>query len=90
MADEEALKMSQVRRNGLLRTGSLWPCIVMHGLWDCAAFLVAMSSPQDPAHSTAPAAMTSLAPILLVLPNALYGLWLMRHVGKVNATMENP
>lgn len=34
--------------------------------------------------------MTSLAPILLVLPNALYGLWLMRHVGKVSATTENP
>jgi hypothetical protein len=34
--------------------------------------------------------MTGLAPILLVLPNALYGLWLMRHVGRVNSTMENP
>ena len=30
-----------------LRTGSLWPCIVIHGLWDCAAFLLAMSSPKD-------------------------------------------
>jgi hypothetical protein len=32
----------------------------------------------------------NLAPILLVLPNALYGLWLMRHVAKVKATTENP
>jgi membrane protease YdiL (CAAX protease family) len=73
-----------------LRTGSLWPCILIHGLWDCAAFLVAMSSPKGPAISTAPADAMSLAPILLVLPNALYGLWLMRHVGKVLATTENP
>ena len=73
-----------------LRTGSLWPCIVVHGLWDCAAFLLAMASPKDPVPSTAPADAMSLAPILLVLPNALYGLWLMRHVGKVTATTESP
>lgn len=73
-----------------LRTGSLWPCIVVHGLWDCAAFLVAMSSPRDSPASAVPLEGTSLAPILLVLPNALYGLWLMRPVGKVSATSENP
>jgi uncharacterized protein len=73
-----------------LRTGSLWPSILIHGLWDCAAFLLAMSSPKDMATSAAPAGAMSLAPILLVLPNALYGLWLMRHLGKVNATKENP
>ena len=73
-----------------LRTGSLWPCVVIHGLWDCAAFLLAMSSPEDAATGTAPGVAMSLAPILLVLPNALYGLWLMRHVGKVNAKTEMP
>lgn len=71
-----------------LRTGSLWPCIVIHGLWDCAAFLVAMSSATDQTASTAPAGATSLAPILLVLPNALYGLWLMRHIGASSAMKE--
>jgi membrane protease YdiL (CAAX protease family) len=71
-----------------LRTGSLFPCIVVHGLWDCAAFLVALSSASDPAGSTAPADPTSLAPILLVLPNAIYGLWLMRHIGTSSATKE--
>lgn len=73
-----------------LRTGSLWSCIVIHGLWDCAAFLVVLSSRGDPATSTAPADAASLAPILLVLPNALYGLWLMRHLGKLSATKEYP
>ncbi len=32
----------------------------------------------------------SLPPILLVLPNALHGLWLLRHVGTVGATTEKP
>jgi membrane protease YdiL (CAAX protease family) len=73
-----------------LRTGSLWPCIVIHGLWDCAAFLVVMSSAKGVATSSTPTDGMSLAPILLVLPNALYGLWLMRHVAKVKATTENP
>ncbi len=35
-----------------LRTGSLWPSIAVHGLWDGAAFLVALSSAQDPGAST--------------------------------------
>jgi len=73
-----------------LRTGSLWPSIVIHGLWDCAAFLLAMSSANDVATGAAPKGAMSLAPILLVLPNALYGLWLMRHLGKVNARTEYP
>jgi uncharacterized protein len=71
-----------------LRTGSLWPCIVVHGLWDWAAFLVLLSSAQDPAASAAPADPTSLAPILLVLPNALYGLWLMRHLLRSGAMKQ--
>jgi uncharacterized protein len=73
-----------------LRTGSLWPPIVIHGLWDCAAFLLAMSSPKDTATAAEPTGAMSLAPILLVLPNALYGLWLMRHVGQVSPTTEKP
>jgi uncharacterized protein len=72
-----------------LRTGSLWPCVVVHGLWDCAAFLLALSSLPDPAGSSvAPTGAMSLAPILVVLPNALYGLWLMRHINTLNDTME--
>jgi len=48
-----------------------------------------LSSAKDQATSTAPADPTSLAPILLVLPNALYGLWLLRDAGKVITTTEN-
>lgn len=71
-----------------LRTGSLWPCIVIHGLWDGAAFLLALSSAQVPAASAALTEPASLAPILLVLPNALYGSWLMRHIGAPSTTKE--
>jgi uncharacterized protein len=70
-----------------LRTGSLWPCIIVHGLWDFATFAVAASrsvAPQADA-SGGPVTLTTFVPILLVLPNALYGLWLMRHIGKTHA-----
>lgn len=73
-----------------LRTGSLWPSIVVHGLWDWAAFMAALASAKDPAAAAAPTGAMSLAPILLVLPNGLYGLWLMRHLGQPDATQESP
>lgn len=72
-----------------LRTGSLWPSIVIHGLWDWAAFMAALASAKDPATHAAPAGAASLAPILLVLPNGLYGLWLMRHLSQPDATEES-
>jgi membrane protease YdiL (CAAX protease family) len=75
-----------------LRTGSLWPCIVVHGGWDFAVFLVALSQPTPgpgaQADSAAALGPMSLAPILLVLPNALYGLWLMRHIRRTHAQPE--
>ena len=71
-----------------LRTGSLWPCIIVHGLWDFATFTVAASRSSDaPAISSGgPLTLTTFVPILLVLPNALYGLWLMRHIGRTHST----
>jgi membrane protease YdiL (CAAX protease family) len=73
-----------------LRTGSLWPCIVVHGLWDFATFAVAASSSAQPhaAASGGPDTLTTIVPILLVLPNALYGLWLMRNISKTHAQPE--
>jgi membrane protease YdiL (CAAX protease family) len=73
-----------------LRTDSLWPCIVVHGLWDFATFTIAASRnvESQAGASGAPGPLTTLLPILLVLPNALYGLWLMRHIGKTHAQPE--
>jgi membrane protease YdiL (CAAX protease family) len=70
-----------------LRTGSLWPPILVHGLWDFATFTVGVSAGgESPAGIDGAAlGLKAFLPILLVLPNALYGLWLMRHIGRTHA-----
>jgi len=65
----------------LLRTGSLWTVIVFHGLWDCATFLIVLGAGQQGAEPP-PEAGGLLMPVLLVLPGALYALWLLRKVHK--------
>jgi len=73
-----------------LRTGSLWPCIVVHGLWDFATFTVAAARSGEAQASSGGGPMTLMTfmSILLVLPNALYGLWLMRHIGETQAQAD--
>jgi membrane protease YdiL (CAAX protease family) len=79
-----------------LRTGSLWPPIVIHGLWDFATFTLGAAA-GGAHHGSLPAealatpeltGLTQLAPVLLVLPNAAYGLWLMRDIGRTHADPE--
>ena len=74
-----------------LRTGSLWPCIIVHGLWDFATFTVAAARSGESQASSGGGPMTlmTFVPILLVLPNALYGLWLMRHIGKTHTQADS-
>lgn len=62
------------------RTGSLWPGIAVHALWDFSLFL--MPRGEGPALASG-AAM--LLPMALALPNFLYGLFLMRRVGAAPA-----
>ena len=64
-----------------VRTRSLWPGILTHGLYDGALFiLTAGPAPAaDAAHPLAAAAY--LLPIALVTPNFLYGLYLLRPSG---------
>ncbi|QPM92214.1 CPBP family intramembrane glutamic endopeptidase [Pseudooceanicola algae] len=67
----------------LLRTGSLWPCILFHAAWDFSLILLTVSAPEQES-PTAVADINPLlllAPVLLILPNALYALWMMRHAG---------
>ena len=73
-----------------LRTGSLWPCIIVHGLWDFATFTVAAARSGESHASSSGGPMTAMTfvPILLVLPNALYGLWLMRRIGQTHAQAD--
>jgi hypothetical protein len=75
-----------------LRTGSLWPPILVHALWDFATFTVAATSGGNASHGTLPAeaslpatgAFTALLQVLIVLPNAVYGLWLMRGIDRTH------
>lgn len=62
-----------------LRTRSIYPAMLIHGLWDFAVFIMSLSvtataataSPGNPAFA-----------LLMPLPLTLYGLWLLRGIGK--------
>jgi len=59
-----------------IRTGSLWPGIVLHGLWDAGLFLMGLSvTPDSGSEGGAPA----WSGALIVAPFALYAIWLLRH-----------
>lgn len=68
-----------------LRTGSIWPPMLLHGLWDFATFTLGASAQGGPPDATAPSTMMMFFPILLVLPNAIYALYLMRNIARDNA-----
>ncbi len=64
----------------LIRTGSLWVPIAYHALWDLGTFVVsAGGSKSGPALDLSHGWMWSV-PLLLVLPNFLYALYLLRKV----------
>ncbi len=76
-----------------LRTGSLWPPIIVHALWDFATFTLGASVGHATSHGPLPVEavtpppgsdLTQFVPILLVLPNAIYGFWLMRDIGRTH------
>jgi membrane protease YdiL (CAAX protease family) len=72
-----------------LRTGSLWPAIITHGLWDFGIFVMGAAGGEPAGPQTAQTSFQMLAPMLLVLPNAVYALWLLRHVGRTHARPED-
>jgi membrane protease YdiL (CAAX protease family) len=67
-----------------LRSQSLWPPILVHGLWDFTTFAIALAA-AGRSEAAAGGAPPAYLPILLVLPNAIYGLWLMRNLGRDEA-----
>lgn len=71
----------------VIRTGSLWPAIIYHFLWDCILFLMGTASAAKPESTADPkieAAMADggavLLPLLLALPNFICALILLRKV----------
>lgn len=79
-----------------LRTGSLWPPIIVHALWDFATFTLGAAGhgaaegalPAEAVTIPATGLLSEYTPILLVLPNAIYGLWLMRNIGRTHVAPE--
>lgn len=68
-----------------LRSGSLWPPVLLHAAWNLGLLLLAVAgggqlgaAPQAPLEA-GPGALASL---LVFLPLPLYGLYLLRHVGR--------
>ena len=79
-----------------LRTGSLWPPIIVHAIWDFATFTLGGATggmhhgdlPAEALTLAEPGALAQYVPILLVLPNAIYGLWLMRDIKRTHSDPE--
>lgn len=70
-----------------VRTGSIYPAMLTHGLWDFGIFLMSSAlitragALQDP---MLPPRLAAALPILLVLPNLIFGIWLLRGGGQKN------
>lgn len=65
----------------LVRTGSIWPAIIYHALWDFGTFSISagqQSGADVPGVDVGGWAM--LLPVILVTPHFLYGLYLLRNV----------
>jgi membrane protease YdiL (CAAX protease family) len=67
-----------------IRTDSLLPGIALHGAWDFAAVMSSVGSvlPEGPPESINTHSGWLVIPILAILPNFLYGLFLLRHAGR--------
>jgi membrane protease YdiL (CAAX protease family) len=64
-----------------VRTGSLYPSMILHGLWDFALIVaVTGGAARAVGESSTLAGWQMLAPIGLILPNFICGLVLLRHV----------
>lgn len=70
----------------LLRTGSIIPSIIVHWLWDFGLIMLTTSSsaagPVVSRSTTEISTAGFVAPIMIVVPNFLYALWLLRGISK--------
>lgn len=64
----------------LVRTGSLWVPIAYHALWDLGTFVVSAGGSKSGPGLDLSHGWTWSIPLLLVLPNFLYALYLLRKV----------
>lgn len=66
----------------MLRTGSIWTAVAYHMVWNFGILLVAYETARYPTPEGPLPASAYLVPILVVLPNFLFGLVLLRRLGK--------
>lgn len=66
----------------LIRTGSIWVSITYHALWDFGTFVTSATSPKTGGPVDFGQGATWALPILVVLPNFLFALFLLRRVRK--------
>jgi hypothetical protein len=62
----------------MLRTGSIWPAITFHMVWNFGILLAAYETAQYPLPQSPLSPASYIVPMLVVLPNLLYGLVLLR------------
>lgn len=65
----------------LIRTGSIWPAIIYHFLWDWLIFLASIGASDVSPEAADPGAIALFGPLLLNLPNMIFALILLRNVG---------
>lgn len=65
----------------MLRTGSIWSAVGYHMVWNFGILLVAYESAKLPLPEGRLSLSSYLVPMLVVLPNLLYGMVLLRKIG---------
>jgi uncharacterized protein len=64
----------------MLRTGSIWTAVAYHMIWNFGILLVGLETVKDPLPDTPLPIASYVVPIMVVLPNFLYGLILLRNL----------
>lgn len=68
----------------MLRTGSIWPGVVYHMVWNFGVLLVSYETVQYLPLDSSPPLSTYLTPLLVVLPNLLFALVLLRNIARAH------
>lgn len=64
----------------LIRTGSIWPSVVLHMIWNFALLLVTVEAANHTQPQQPPTVQSLLLAMVLVMPNLFYALFLLRKV----------
>lgn len=64
----------------LIRTGSIWPSVILHMVWNFALLLVTVEAANHPQPLQPPTLQSLLVALVLVLPNLFHALFLLRKV----------